>query len=160
MDIQEKSNLLYQEWAKEAKDIGTNRFLASHRIQLVEDLISRFHSHSIPIDDVMIFKRKIKDILITQEGMKGNGKHKGWKDCLENEFEAIVSSAYLKAPTAEHYSVVRNKYNSGNIIPRNKTITRWSRDKFSTYWNESINLLCHTVGHELNNEFCKEILNG
>ena len=155
---------VFQAWTDEVnKEYKTAKYLYKERDDVLEMLVSSLKSWSeITIDDALSLKRKVKEFLVTEEGKKGKGKHKGWSETVETNYVAAVMRRYSEDKPIEviKQSFVSNKEDYGiyPFVPRNAIITAWAMDRFGVVWNEQLNLQVHKHSSKFNEEFRKEVL--
>lgn len=161
---------IFLHWQKNTEDLGKVRFLAEYRTELLEELCSSLKTYKIDYDDAKFLKKKVVRHLVTEKGMKGNGKYKNWKEYVENEYLKCLalyySSDFDKDEEAkeEVKSIKRNKvtkidnYGGEDFMHRDSLIVAWSKDKFKDRWTEAICLECHRTFGPLLNLFEEEVL--
>lgn len=157
---------VFRMWKVETKELGANKYAATERVELIDMLCELLRKYGIDIDDARFLKKKVIEVLVTKEGMKGSGKYKGWKETTENEFldnllvyyvddfEIVNSTEQIKN------SKSRNQY-YGEIgyMDRTQLIVEWTKFMFKKKWTESICLEAHKIGSSLWLLFEKEVMN-
>lgn len=152
-------------WKTEVEqEVGKARYTSTERLEQLDALCESFVKYQIEFDDALMFKRKFIEFVVTREGMKGNGRYKGWKEKADENFEGILVRWYAgefqiseplmktkKEQKLEHYGV-------GDYMIRMPMIVEWSKNKFKTSWTEGICLESHKVASTLNNMFVEEVL--
>lgn len=151
-------------WKNTAKDIGKARYTSIERLEQLDVLAEMFVERGIDIDDARIFKKKVVEFLVTKEGMKGNGRYKGWKERTEEDFlssllvryqdkaEIINDTTNLKVTRKVEY------YGGADYMERTPLMVAWSKYKFLNLWSEAICLETHKIGSALWIQFQKEVM--
>lgn len=151
------------------KDVGKARYTSDERLEQLDMLCGDFFKYGIPLDDAMDYKRKFVEFVVTREGMKGNGKHKGWKEKSAEQYEGILTGYYdgtfkvvndVGSVTIvnETAKATKQDYGHGDYMVRMTDIVLWSKHKFGKSWSESICLEAHKVASSLNDKFVEEVL--
>lgn len=121
------SEILFNEWKMKALETGGNRFSFSTSSELIEGLIESFKSNSIDLDDAKRYKKKVIEVLTTEEGRKGKGKYKNWVESIETRYLGTLAEFYA------------NKTQSGQLSTGNcKLIEAWVNEKYKSLNNSSL----------------------
>lgn len=154
---------VFDQWQKWAKgDHGTNRFLAKKRDELLTALFDAFLENDIDVDEARFYRKDINEILVTKEGKKGKGAHKGWNENVESDFNAMLANRYGDGigngvgRTKTAHTV--EDYGNHPYMPHNPVMTAWAQDRFGKGWNDKLNLLVHQQGHRFCQEFQLDVL--
>jgi len=124
MENQYTADQVFKSWKGELITMGrTDRYLKDERPRLLEDLAEVFFKWGISLDEALSFKREAMLALTTEEGRKGKGKHKGWKELALSDFEDIINKAYISKSTNSTASL---KY----VIPHDSLIEEWVVNKY------------------------------
>ena len=151
-------------WKTEARDIGKAKYTSVERIEQLDILANMFFERGIDIEEARMFKRKVVEFLVTKEGMKGNGRYKGWKERAEEDFLASLLVYYKKnaevVNDTTNLKVTRKVefYGGAEYMERTPLLVAWSKHKFKTLWSEAICLETHKVGSALWIQFQKEVM--
>lgn len=150
---------IFDAWFFYIRENHDIRYIHRERPELVADLAYKFKKHNIDYDEAIMFTKKVVNKLTTEEGRKGNGKYKGWKECVEEDFKSALASEYVETeakPEKESKTVYKPK-NQKNIIKDDDLINAWLQHKFGDKYPNEIKELAHTVGSALNVEFLKYV---
>lgn len=152
----EIAQLIFAKWSKETADEGVNRFLYKGRTERLEMLVEELKQANVSLEDALSLKRKVPNSLVTKEGKKGSGKHKGWVQSVEEEYEGIVASIY------EDQLVVAGEKKSTvtKMLPKSSLITSYCKYKYSDFYTEEIEKSVRTFGTLENTLFMEEIDKG
>ena len=156
---------LFLLWKKQVKEIGKSRYTSAERKEQIDLLCELFYKHNIDLDEAKLYKRKVVELLVTKDGMKGNGKYKGWKENTEEDFDATLISWYqgefeVINDTTKIKELKKEQsigYGNNGHIERHRIIVAWTKHKFGDNWSESICLEAHRVGSQLWVMFEKEV---
>jgi len=150
------------------KDVGKVRYTSEERLEQLDFLCEMFVKFGVPFDDAMDYKRKFVEFMVTREGMKGNGKHKGWKEKAGENFEGILLGFYdgtFKVVNDVGAISIKNEvktekqeYGHSDYMIRMPIIIAWSKNKFGESWSESICLEAHKIASSLNSIFVREVI--
>lgn len=149
------------------KRIGKARYTQIERLESLDALCQDFVVAGISYDDAIFYKRKFVDFVVTREGMKGNGKHKGWKEKAAENFEGVLLGYYdgtfkvvNDAGSLSHQKKTSHKeeYGQGDYMIRMPIIVDWSKEKFGNQWSEGLCLEAHKIAGTINNLFVNEVL--
>lgn len=155
-------------WKSLAKIVGKVRYTSTERQEQLDVLCELFKKHDTDFDEAKSYKKKIIEFMVTKEGMKGNGKHKGWKEATEEDFIGILTGWYSGDFTVvnDTTEIKRNMdkkndedYGTLDYTFRTPLIVAWTKHKFKHRWTESICLEAHKVGGPLWQLFDKEVMN-
>lgn len=153
-------------WKVLVKEIGKARFNADERREQLDMLCEMFFERGVDIDEAKMYKRKIVEFMVTKEGMKGNGRHKGWKETTEEDFIGNLAMYYKEEMDIVNDTTHMNKatkineiYGGRDYMDRTALIVAWSKHKFKSRWSEAICLEAHKVGSQLWTMFKKEVIN-
>ena len=92
---------LLNSWKADLQEEGTLKYIYQNRKNYLEDLVMLFRKFDIDFEDAKMAKRKVQEVLITKEGMKGKGKHTGWSKSVEDDFKVILSKYYVDSDTSK-----------------------------------------------------------
>lgn len=152
-------------WKGEAKAVGKARYTASERIEQLDVLCEIFYKYGIDFEEAKSYKKKIVEFMVTREGLKGNGRYKGWKQNTEEDYISLLTRWYnnefqvVNDITHVNKATKVNEYYGGrDYLERTPLIVAWSKHKFKEKWSESICLETHKVGSSLWNMFKKEVI--
>jgi hypothetical protein len=150
-------------WKKEAKEVGKIRYTAIERREQLDLLCEMFLKFGVELDDAKFYKRKVVDFMVTKEGQKGNGKHKGWKEATEEDFLTNLIAYYqgdMEIVNDTQYTVKGKNlyYSNADYLDRNKLIAAWTKNKYGDRYSESLCLEAHKIGSVLWQLFEKEVM--
>ncbi len=97
---------IFNKWLRYIYQDGYSRFTYKESQGHIEHLVSWFKDENIDYEDAKMMKREAVDNLITKEGKKGKGNHKGWKERLIKDFDSTVDDFYIQLDPP---SMVRNE---------------------------------------------------
>ena len=153
-------------WKGLVKEIGKARYTAVERKEQLDELCEMFSKFGVDVDEAKSYKRKVIEFMVTKEGMKGNGKHKGWKEATEEDFISNLMAYYQGEYQSSDTSNLKpskvgdvHYYGSLSYMVRTPLMVAWSKHKFKNKWTESICLETHKVGSPLWQLFDKEVIN-
>lgn len=161
------SDECYIYWKSLAKEVGKVRYTSIERIEQLDVLCELFRKHGVDYDDAKSYKRKVVEFMVTKEGMKGNGRHKGWKEATEEDFVGILTGYYngefevVNDTTATKQTKTRKVEYYGGIdyMDRTPLMVAWTKHRYKKNWTESICLEAHKIGSPLWQAFDKEVIN-
>ena len=153
-------------WKTLAKEVGKVRYTSTERMEQLDVLCDMFRTHGVEYDDAKFYKKKVVEFMVTKEGMKGNGRHKGWKEATEEDFIGILTGFYngefqiVNDTTATKKTKTRKVEYYGGIdyLERAPLMVAWTKYKFENLWTESICLEAHKIGSPLWQAFDKEVM--
>lgn len=144
--------ILLNTWKKNTIDEhGIARFDYRNRDSILQSLFELLVQYNIPMDEATFLKRDVEKFMVTEEGMKGKNKHKGWKENVQMDFDAALMDYYQSLGAI-------GKYGNYPYMPRNPLMTAWAKERFGVAWTEGLNLQVHTHGHRFNLEFQKDVM--
>jgi len=88
-------NDVFNRWIADVREDMGSRFGYQDRKLHLENLMGYLKMHNIPMDDAMFLKKRVVETLVTKEGMKGKGKHSGWKENTEADFDDAIQKTYV-----------------------------------------------------------------
>lgn len=152
------ADMIFKSWFANVKNNYDIRYIRKERPELIEELVTTFYNIKIPYDEAIFFKKRVVNALTTKEGRKGNGKHKGWKENVEEDFELILAKVYVNIEKSDKDNVtdVNAKINKV-LIPEDEWIKAWLKDNFGENYPKGLDKLAHTVGSSLNIDFMKDV---
>ena len=160
---------LFNKWLGSLVDSPDMRYLGAERQGFVEHLILTFHASGIDQDEASTYKRRVVDALTTPEGRKGKGRHKGWKETVEESFVATLANIYIADLTDKQIkdakgNMIVNKRSgkdpvsventSAFTISEDNRIVEWVRNKYGG--NLDITNEAHRIGSLMNIEFLQD----
>jgi hypothetical protein len=161
--IQASAEDVFLSWKGDVKLLGKDRFISEERVRLLDMLAEMCRKHGVDLVDAKMVKRKVIEFMVTKEGLKGNGKHKGWKETVEDDYLISLTRWYGDDfEIAEDTSEVvlggdpKLNYGNGKYLERNDLIVAWTKDKFKDFWDESVCLEAHNKFSHLWYLFIKE----
>jgi len=145
----------------EAIDI---RYLHRDRPEIISSLAYEFKSLKVDYDTAKSYKKRVMEALTTEEGRKGSGKYKGWKETATADFLSVLASYYVEIePEDKEESLYEKKVEAKEDLFRyhinNNLITNWCKNRYGQDWTVDINKEAHLIGGVLNLEFQIDILN-
>ena len=133
MDI----HAIFKRWVADIRSDADGRYSYRNRTKHIELLIGYFKQHGVDQDSAQSLKRKVVEILVTPEGMRGKDKHKGWKENTENDFDDAIQMAYV--PGVSTLKVEHLKGAHGF----DPNVVAWAKNKFGKNVDEEILKACH-----------------
>lgn len=154
---------IFRAWKTEVqKEVGKAIYLHKERLEYADRLCELYRKHKVGYEDALLLKKKFIEFVVTSEGMKGNGRHKNWKQNAEDNYIGALNKYYADEFETQEVDVKMfsnsNTYGVGNYVPKMHLISDWTKIKFGDNWSESICLEAHKVGSFLNNLFQKEVI--
>jgi len=156
------SDEVFLAWKMAVKNLGKARFNADERREQLDLLCEMFFERGIDIDEAKSYRRKVVDFMVTKEGQKGNGRHKGWKEATEEDFIGNLALHYQNSMEIVNKistkMEVNTLYGYGEYIERTPLIVAWTKYKYKNRWSESICLEAHKVDSSLWTLFKQEVI--
>jgi hypothetical protein len=154
-------------WKGLVKEIGKARYTAVERKEQLDELCEMFHKFGVDVDEAKSYKKKIIEFMVTKEGMKGNGRHKGWKEATEEDFISNLMGYYSGEFKVVNDTKLTKKnvtkkieyYGGLDYMDRAPLVVAWSKQKFKDKWSEAICLEAHKIGSPLWQAFDREVMN-
>lgn len=141
-------------WKEEIREEFENRWQYGVREAIFNTLFEMLSVNGIELEDAKMLKTEVIKFLVTEEGRKGAGRHKGWKEKVSDEFDSLISEYYSPTNKTRLYT---KDYGTGDFLEKDPIITAWAKDRFGFAWNETLNLMAHQSGNRFNLEFQKDI---
>jgi hypothetical protein len=168
MENKQSSNDIFNLLMMDIKTDNLSRYAHSNRDETLENLMNMFYDAKVDIEDARSYRRKVVEIMTTEEGRKGKGKYKGWTQAVEESFDCMLAKTYVKITPRAKGNPSEAKNNGPTLMPgqmpvviikngNDRYITAWAKNRFGDTWTEEINILAHTVGHSLNLKFMKDM---
>jgi len=153
-------------WKSLAKEVGKVRYTATERVEQLDVLCEMFRKHGVDYDEAKAYGKKVIEFMVTKEGMKGNGKHKGWKEATKEDFVGILTGYYngefqvVNDTKLTKKSMVQKVefYGGADYMSRTPLVVAWSKHRFKDKWTEAICLEAHKIGSPLWQMFDKEVM--
>tara|TARA_R100000951_G_C2628563_1_gene176872 strand:- start:158 stop:715 length:558 start_codon:yes stop_codon:yes gene_type:complete len=153
-------------WKSQVKEIGKVRYTAVERKEQLDELCEMFLEFGVDFDEAKSYKKRILEFMVTKEGMKGNGKHKGWKEATEEDFVGLLVGWYrgdfqVVNDTKLTKKAITKKieyYGGLDYMDRTPLMVAWTKHKFKDNWSEAVCLEAHKIGSSLWRAFGKEVL--
>jgi len=158
---------LFNKWKgylrTEANDI---KFLHKERPEILEYLVGLFFTNKIPFEDAKYYEKDVVIALTTAEGRKNVGRYKGWKDCVKEDYLAVLSNYYVENTEVAEEEDNRLKPKERESVKAEDeharyhldslAIKKWCQDKFGQSWTPKLNKEAHLVFGSMNLMFQKE----
>lgn len=159
---------IFNKWLGYLRTDGQDiRYLHRDRPDILSDLISQFVAGGISHDDAKDYKSQIVIALTTEEGRKGKGKYKGWKNHVEQDYITILATFYVETVELSEEDDLRGRDLNTSTIgskpdltryhPDNAVITEWAKDKYGQDWTPELNKEAHLIGGIYNLQFQREV---
>ncbi len=144
-------NAIFKRWAADVREDRSLQYKYGERRKHIENLVTAMVLENIPQDEAQMLKRRVIDILVTKEGMKGNGRHKGWKETAETDYDDAIQRAYVPA-----LKKADADFKTSQTFKEDPNIVAWCKQKFGP--NVSILTIkeVHTTGTMLRSMFVNE----
>ncbi len=130
-------------WIAVIRKDPDERYTFDKRKEHLETLMEYFTDNEIDKDSAQMMKRKAVEALVTKEGMKGKGKHNGWKENAEADFNDAIQLTYVLPNVSKKLKPLRNAQGHD---PR---IVKWAKEKFGEQIGEDIVIAAHQPMHAL-----------
>lgn len=150
------------------KELGKARYTKQERLEQLDTLCAMFKDSRIEYEDALMLKKDFVDFVVTREGKKGKGNHKGWKENAAENFEGILFGYYSgqyktlsEIESGEKKKKIKKNvdaYDQPGYLPRTPLLVAWTKHKFKDRWSEAICLEAHKIGGAVNILFQKEVL--
>jgi hypothetical protein len=144
MESSKENKLSAQEvlkkWTSDVRQDISSRYTYGNRKEHIENLMGYLKMHDVDKDDAQFLKNKVVEVLVTEEGRKGKGKHKGWKENVENDFDDAIQQAYVPGLSSE----IKPIKTAQGYDPR---IYNWCKAKFGNHVGENIIKAAHQPLH-------------
>lgn len=148
------SDLVFKRWLADVREDRSLQYKYGERKNHIENLIAALVAEGVDQDDAQFLKRKVVDTLVTKEGMKGNGRHKGWKETAENDFDDAIQRAYVPALKKADLD-----YKASQTFKEDPNIVAWCKKKFGSNVHILTIKEVHTPGTALRFMFVNEFYN-
>lgn len=129
-------------WLAKIRQDKTSQYLYRDRKEHLEHLMVMLTAQEVEMDDVIALKRHVVAGLVHAEGMKGQGRYKGWKENAETDFDDAVQIAY-------NSELINMTTSSKPDYKQDPEIVSWVTKKFGNNIPPSVLKDCHTIGHSL-----------
>ncbi len=145
---------IFNKWAKymSSEDI-VDRYAHNRREAYLEDLCAMLKEHDIEFEDAKDLKNRVMIILTTEDGRKGKGKHRGWKESVFEQFDHVLADYYVQ--NADKGVVDTQTFTQVSQYIEDDDIVEWVNNKYGS-GNKEIMSKAHTIGHQLNILFLEE----
>jgi len=92
----------FDSWRFDLKEEGTSKYIFENREGYLEDLVKLFIKLGVEYDDALMRSsiNKVKDTIITKEGMKGRRNHTGWPERVEKDYREMLGHYYVDPDTS------------------------------------------------------------
>jgi len=171
-----ESNVIFSYWKNNIqKEYGKAKFQKMIRKEILRELFDLFRKSNIDKVEARYFKTNVIKFLVTLEGSKGTGKHKGWKENVSGDYDMLMLEYYplnQENNRENHvipnipdqklsYNVVKKPtYGDREHMPKNDILVAWTKQKFLNDWTESLSLEAHRIKSQLQTEFKNQLLKG
>lgn len=146
---------IVKSWLLSITEDGTNmanRFIKNNRPEYLEKLFESFVKYGVDYDDAKMQKRKVLEILVSEEGHKNankkNHKRGTWLPNAKRDFDAILTKFYTPNAGLEVKNVIFKE--SAFKLPRNESLVEWVKENYGT----SENII--EDAHNINSTICLE----
>ena len=153
------SEQAFSKWKGYLLTVQDERYVRRERRVHLAMLAETMQLCGISYEDAVAFRYRAMMEITTDEGRKGKGKHKGWKEnCLE-DFDALMANQYVNLET-----LIGNGGDMTRISPftPDSDIKAWVDKKFNG--NSEILKQAHVIGNMYNLMFLdylnEEVSNG
>ena len=119
------------------------------RLEHIEVLVQWLIEYDIEFEQAKGLKNRVMLFLTTEEGRKGKGKHKNWKENTLTDFDKIVASMYMEDPKPTKKKEIAV---DPLRIPADNRIVEWANKKYPG------NTLMITEAHRIGSIFYFEYL--
>lgn len=152
---------LFEKWRKKIKQEDIcSIYKADERSYYLELLVKAFKKAGFSYDDVIVFKNDIMLALTTFEGRKGNGKHKGWKEQVIQDFQDTLADHYVPDSVLNVEDIKRaslEEKESWMIYQDiDGSVKEWVTKKYG--FSEAKYKLACIIGHVINVQYFQEVL--
>lgn len=145
-------NDIINKWLYILKQEGGVRYLYRERKEHIEALISWFKQSGVSLEEAKTVKNQVLRSFITEEGIKGKGKYKGWKENILFDFDTILANYYVDFNQEKKVEKENPFY-----LKDDEIIKEWVVDKYGDYYN--LIKETQTVGSDLFFKFVEEKYN-
>lgn len=146
------TDFIYNKWLRSLNEDKANMYVAARREESIGQLIHFFSKYNVEYETVLSYKRKVKEDLITEEGMKHTNKkghrYYGWLQNIEKDFDQILTEYYDPNQGLLVENVIFQ--NSKFKMPQNDNIVEWVKENYG----DSPDLI--EQAHVMNNKLCIE----
>lgn len=147
------ANEVFARWLADVRVDNLSRYSYGDRKKHVQNLMGFLLQNSINKDDAQMLKRRVVEVLVSEKGMKGKDKHRGWKENVEADFNDAIQLAYV--PGLRDVSIERLKTSSGH----DPDIVTWIKKRFGDHVGPEMIKAAHQPGHTLWMMFVNEHFN-
>ena len=138
---------VFDRWIADVRADGSIRYTYEDRKRHLENLMGFLKIHNIAKDDAQFLKKRVVETLVTKEGLKGKGKHSGWKENTENDFNDYIQRLYVPGLPAADFKRIKT---AQGYDPR---IVSWAKAKFGDHLGQDMINAAHQPLHTLWNMF-------
>ncbi len=159
---------IFNKWVGVLRQDQDDRYTHKARPTFLGWLFADLIKYKIPYEDAKLLKRQVFNALITDEGKKGKGRHKGWPEAVNSDFDAILADMYIEGATDEEREEMLDKRQLSKApeiahvsshetcIPYDLRIREWCLKTFPGC-TEGIVTEAHRVGSILNMQFLEHV---
>jgi hypothetical protein len=146
---------VFNKWAKYiSSEDKADRYAHNRREAYLEDLCAMLKEYDIEFEDAKSLKHRVMIILTTEEGRKGKGAHKGWKETVFDQFDQVLADYYVENTGAG--VVDAHTFTQTSQYIEDEDIMEWVANRFGEKCPADLISKAHTVGHQLNILFLEE----
>lgn len=103
-----------------------DKYDKSKRIEHIEFLAAWLQDYNIDYEDAKGLRNKVMVFLTTEEGRKGKGKYKNWKENALQDFDQTLARMYMDIPKSPSSSTVADPFR----IKQDDAIVNWAEAKY------------------------------
>lgn len=139
------ADLIFKRWVASVREDRLSQYQYGERKKHIDNLIGALFANGVPQDEAEFLKRKVVETLVTKEGMKGNGKYRGWKENAEADFDDAIQLAYVP-----EFQKEKKSYQMSKTFTEDPNIVKWCKDTFGADVDTFTLKEAHTIGNTLN----------
>lgn len=141
-------------WIAMVRRDKSSQYTYNERQGHIDALMEMFLQNEVDEDSARMLKRKVVETLVSFEGMKGKGKHSGWKENTEKDYEDAIQLNYVM-PHAKTSGFKRVKTAQGY----DPNIMAWLKKNYGPDVREDFIVAAHQPMHYLWLKFISEHFN-
>jgi hypothetical protein len=131
----------FNRWIADVREDIGSRYGYEDRKKHIQILMGYLVEYGIAMDDAQFLKKRVVEALVTKEGMKGKGKHSGWKENTEADFDDAIQKTYVPGLKKAEFMVQKT---AQGYDPRK---VKWAKEKFGDHVGEDIIIAVHQPLH-------------
>lgn len=138
-------------WIATVRRDKSSQYTYNQRQGHIDSLMVLLTENGVDQDSAMMLKRKVVETLVSVEGMRGKGKHNGWKENTENDFNDAIQLTYVQPNVRVEFRKIKTAQGY------DQTIVNWAKEKFGDHLGQDMINAAHQPLHTLWNMFMLDV---